>query len=61
MAVEAVAPYLTIDSVAKMLCVSVPTVYSLVKQGKLPKPSKVGRRLLFNSEKVFESVEKAKD
>ena len=48
--------YLTVDETAKMLHVSHLTLRKHVNEGKLPRPIRVGRRLLFPVNELHKSL-----
>lgn len=46
--------YITKDQVAELLCVSVRTITVYMNQGLLPTPVRLGRRLLWDEDKLGE-------
>jgi excisionase family DNA binding protein len=52
---------LTVDDLAALFRVSVQTIDSWIKAGKLPKPIKVGHRRLWRSADIDAELEKRRD
>jgi len=49
--------YITKDQVAELLRVSVRTITTYMNQGLLPAPVRLGRKLLWNEEKLNEFIQ----
>lgn len=48
--------YYTREELAKLLHVSLPTIYEYRKKGMIPEPVKIGDRVLFDKAKVHEAI-----
>lgn len=49
--------YYTRDELARVLHVSLPTIYEYMKKGMIPRPLKIGDRVLFDKAKVREAID----